>query len=267
MIGMYRTYGHQLFFMTDALLNPVISELATEVINSETALYYDGFFRIDNLSSEKENPLHWRRGGFYRARLGAESGSQHVLDLMDKKITVQQIKTAVTNLAYAGIKTTVYWVIGYPGETRQDFQQTLDLLEELTDDIYEAECTPFTYSYSGQNFSRKWLREKRPVPLFPGKARDLLILQTWALDAEPSREVTYRRMWRFTRRCNQLGIPNPYSMYDIYNADERWKHLHANAAPALVEFRDKNGCIDECKTIKKLIDARNTVLLDDAFNF
>ncbi|MCP4155367.1 MAG: hypothetical protein GY757_47010, partial [bacterium] len=37
---LYRKYGHQLFFMTDSLLNPVITDLANEFINRDISLYY-----------------------------------------------------------------------------------------------------------------------------------------------------------------------------------------------------------------------------------
>jgi radical SAM superfamily enzyme YgiQ (UPF0313 family) len=128
MIIMYRKYGHQLFFMTDSLINPVVTDLANEFIKSGVSLYYDAYFKVDEPSGDIRNTILWRRGGLYRVRLGTESGSQRILDAMDKRITVDQIKATVSALAYAGIKTTTYWVIGHPGETEADFQQTLDLV-------------------------------------------------------------------------------------------------------------------------------------------
>jgi radical SAM superfamily enzyme YgiQ (UPF0313 family) len=140
---LYKKYGHQLFFMTDSLVNPIITDLAQEFAKSDISLYYDAYFRVDDASGDIRNTLLWRRGGLYRVRLGTESGSQRILDLMDKRITIDQVKATVSALAYAGIKTTTYWVIGHPGETGEDFQQTLDLLEELKDDIFQAECNYF----------------------------------------------------------------------------------------------------------------------------
>jgi hypothetical protein len=66
------------------------------------------------------------------------------------------------------------------------------------------------------------------------------MLQTQYLEIEPSQEENNRRLNRFVRHCNHLGIPNPYSLADIYNADERWQRLHPNAVPPLVEFYNKN---------------------------
>jgi radical SAM superfamily enzyme YgiQ (UPF0313 family) len=249
MMALYREYGYQLFFMTDAMLNPVIFDLAAELIDSGVTLYYDSYLRVDRETADIENTLLWRRGGFYRARLGVESGSQRVLDLIGKGITPGQIKAAVSGLAYAGIKTTTYWVIGHPGETEDDFRQTLDLVTQLKNDLWQAECAPFDYYYSGQAHSDRWAPRRKL--LYPENAKDLLIAQTWILDLEPSREETYRRLFRFTEHCRKLGIPNPYSINEIHSADQRWRKLHKNAVPPLLDFQKRNF-IDDTGKVKKL---------------
>jgi hypothetical protein len=95
----------------------------------------------------------------------------------------------------------------------------------------------------------------------------MLITQTWILDCEPSREDAYQRMNRFVQHCNQLGIPNPYSMIEFYQADERWKKLHKNAVPSVVEFENKDTYIDENKTIKKIVTAPKKLNQDITFDF
>ena len=50
--------------------------------------------------------------------------------------------------------------------------------------------------------------------------------------------------------CKKLGIPNPYSLTDIDKADKRWKSLHLNAVPSLMEFKS-NTYLDECKHVKQ----------------
>jgi hypothetical protein len=265
MIQLYQKYKYQLFFMTDSMLNPVVADLARELIESGVSLYYDSYFRVEKDSGDNEDALLWRRGGFYRARIGVESGSQHVLDLIGKGITPGQIKATVSSLAYAGIKTTTYWVIGHPGETEEDFLQTLDLLSQLRNDIWQAECAPFDYYYSGQTHSDRWASKRKL--LYPGKAADMLIAQTWILDGEPSREETYQRVFRFVTYCRKLGIPNPYSLDDIYKADQRWQRLHKNAVPPLLDFQKKGVYIDETRNVKKLHFPVNTAVWDDKDDF
>jgi radical SAM superfamily enzyme YgiQ (UPF0313 family) len=235
--------GHQLFFFTDSLINPILPALSAELIKREVSLYYDGYYKVDNAAMDAQNTLAWRKSGLYRVRLGVESGSQKILNLMHKGITVEQIRGTVSSFAMAGIKTTTYWVIGHPGETEEDFQMTLDLVEELKNMIYQAECNPFLYHYSGQNSSDQW-QEKRLL-LYPEKARDLLIFDSWTLDIEPHREVAYERMQRFVEHCKKLRIPNPYSFKEIFDADERWDKLQKFSVPSLDKFGQEGRFIQD----------------------
>jgi hypothetical protein len=265
--ALYQAHGSQLYLMCDSLLNPVVTDLAREFTQTDICLYWDGYLRVDHHVCDPEKVQLWRQGGFYRARLGVESGSRKILDAMHKHIPIDQVKTAIRNLADAGIKTTTYWIIGYPGETEEDFQATLDLIEELKDDIYEADCNPFGYYLTGQVDSDEWSGESEPVLLYPENATDMLVVQSYVLDAEPTREETYRRLGRFIKHCHGLGIANPYSLYDIHKADERWKKLHPKAVPGLIHFKNKDNYIDESKHIKKLTAIPNTLEDDKGFGF
>ncbi len=188
-----------------------------------------------------------------------------MLELMNKKITPDLIKSALSGLAHAGIKTTTYWVVGFPGETEVDFQETLDLITEMADDIYEADCSPFWYYAQGQVASDQWADKRRL--LFPADARESLLIETWVLDLEPRRPEIYERMWRFVQHCKSLGLPNPYSMQDINDADRRWLELHKNAVPPLVDFLAKKKTIDENKYIKEWKAADTTIDDDGDFGF
>jgi radical SAM superfamily enzyme YgiQ (UPF0313 family) len=64
-------------------------------------------------------------------RIGAESGSQRVLEMMDKDITVDHIRTAVKLCQEHGVKVSLGFMVGIPGESWFDVLQTLDLMDEL----------------------------------------------------------------------------------------------------------------------------------------
>lgn len=228
-----RQFGKNLFVLTDCLINPLVTELSEDLIRRKLEIYWDVYIKVDEHTCDPSYTRLWRQGGFYRARLGIESGSQRMLNIIDKKITLRQIKESLTSLASAGIKTTTYWIAGHPGETEQDFQQTLDLLEELQDYIFEAECDPFRFFYKGQvNTNADIWNNKRL--LYPEDDTNMLLTQTWVLDEYPAREVIYERECRFKEHCKKLGIPNPYSIGEIVEADQRWQHLHKNAVPPLL---------------------------------
>jgi radical SAM superfamily enzyme YgiQ (UPF0313 family) len=264
---LYHRHGYQLFLMCDSLINPVITPLAREFIGEDLSLYWESCIRADKEVCNTDNTLLWRQGGFYKARIGIESGSPHVLDLMNKKITPRQIKDAVCSLAYAGIKTLTFWIIGHPGETEEDFQQTLDLIEELRDEIYEAEGTPFLYFPTGQSNSEGWMSQYPRRLLYSRDKRNVLLTRTWILEAEPSREVIYQRSNRFIQHLDKLGIPHPYSLSEIYKADERWKTLHSNAVPSLMEFGNPQQPLDETKHIKIFTRMQKTIQDDGDFSF
>ncbi len=63
--------------------------------------------------------------------MGAESGSQKILDAMDKGTTVEQIADATALLKQYGIKPAFFLQFGYPGETKADIQLTLDMVKRL----------------------------------------------------------------------------------------------------------------------------------------
>lgn len=266
-IKLYKQYSYQLFLLTDSTLNPIATDLANEVIKSGTAIYWDGFLRADRHVCNTENTVLWRRGGFYRAKLGLESGSQRVLDLMDKRITIEQSEMALTSLAFAGIKTTTFWLFGFPGETEEDFQMTLNFIEKCKDNIYEADCNAFNYYLTGQVNSDEWIKNNKGILLYPSWAKDMLITQTWILDCEPSREVSYQRINRFIEHCDKLGIPNPYSLNDVFRADERWKGLHKNAVPSVIELKNEDVYIDESKNVKQFVIAPDKNLETEVFDF
>jgi radical SAM superfamily enzyme YgiQ (UPF0313 family) len=74
------------------------------------------------------------RAGCAEVWMGAESGSQKILDAMDKDIRVAQIGEARDNLREHGIRACYFLQFGYPGETWEDIQTTIRLVRETQPD-------------------------------------------------------------------------------------------------------------------------------------
>jgi anaerobic magnesium-protoporphyrin IX monomethyl ester cyclase len=89
------------------------------------------------------------RAGCETVWLGAESGSQAVLDAMEKGTTVDQVREATRRLKDADIEVAFFLQFGYPGETWEDIQRTLRLVRDCEpDDVgvsvsYPLPGTPF----------------------------------------------------------------------------------------------------------------------------
>lgn len=69
------------------------------------------------------------RGGMRRVSFGLESGSQRLLDLMNKGCTVERNSQFIREAHAAGLSIRCTMFKGYPGETAADMQQTADFLE------------------------------------------------------------------------------------------------------------------------------------------
>lgn len=71
------------------------------------------------------------RAGCDNAWMGAESGSQKILDAMDKGITLAQIETATVLLKQHKIKPSFFIQFGYLGETKEDIDKTIRMINRL----------------------------------------------------------------------------------------------------------------------------------------
>ncbi len=89
------------------------------------------------------------RAGLHTAWLGAESGSQKILDAMDKGLRVEQTHEAVAKLRRDGVRVGLFLQYGYLGETRADIDATLRMLGQVMPDeigvsvSYPLPGTPF----------------------------------------------------------------------------------------------------------------------------
>jgi anaerobic magnesium-protoporphyrin IX monomethyl ester cyclase len=103
--------------------------------------------RADLMGEETVASL--KRAGCAEVWMGVESGSQRVLDAMDKGLLVGEIKVARERLADAGIRACYFLQFGYPGEHWEDIQKTIELVRTTRpDDIgvsfsYPLPGTPF----------------------------------------------------------------------------------------------------------------------------
>ncbi|HYM93494.1 MAG TPA: radical SAM protein [Chitinophagaceae bacterium] len=80
----------------------------------------------------QENYIHdLARAGCDNVWMGAESGSQKILDAMDKGITVEQIYKASELLKKNHISPSFFIQFGYLGETKEDIKLTIKMITEL----------------------------------------------------------------------------------------------------------------------------------------
>jgi len=78
-----------------------------------------------------EDLLHWQRNGCLAVYYGIESGSQKMLDIMEKKTTVEQNISALKWTGEAKLNTIIQLIIGMPGEDDLTIEETINFLESV----------------------------------------------------------------------------------------------------------------------------------------
>jgi len=137
-----------------------VAEFSERVIQENAAIPFKCLARVDLLLKE-DSVNHLRRAGCKTVWVGAESGSQKVLDAMEKGTTVEQIYESTRKLKRAGIRVGFFLQYGYPGETRADIELTLKMVKDcLPDEIgvsvsYPLPGTKFYETVTGLT-ARTW---------------------------------------------------------------------------------------------------------------
>ena len=139
-----KDYGIKGFCVVDDnfLVN---KEKAMEIIReiSKLNLKWSTLARVDNVDLELLKEL--KNSGCIEIKYGVESGSQKMLDLMNKKITVSEIKNAFNLTKDVGINAKALIMHGFPKEDINTTKETIALLEDLKMCISRIGLTYFTY--------------------------------------------------------------------------------------------------------------------------
>ncbi len=106
-----------------ALNHHWVEEFANEIEAMQCALPFKIQSRADLMTHTTVAGL--KRAGCAEVWMGVESGSQKVLNAMDKGLRVSDVVTARARLADEGIRACYFLQFGYPGETWEDIQQTM----------------------------------------------------------------------------------------------------------------------------------------------
>ena len=107
-----------------------VRTFADELERRQLTLRFKIQSRADLICTEKD-VADLARAGCENAWMGAESGSQKILDAMDKGTTVEQIAQATQLLKKYGIRPSFFIQFGYLGETAEDIELTIAMINKL----------------------------------------------------------------------------------------------------------------------------------------
>jgi anaerobic magnesium-protoporphyrin IX monomethyl ester cyclase len=109
-----------------------IERFAAEVATRDATIPFKCLTRADLLSEATVEAL--RAAGARTVWIGAESGSQAVLDAMEKGTRVEEIREAARRLKAAGLEVGFFLQFGYPGETWEDVEKARALVRDCAPD-------------------------------------------------------------------------------------------------------------------------------------
>ncbi|WP_263354538.1 B12-binding domain-containing radical SAM protein [Acidicapsa acidisoli] len=124
-----------------------VEEFAAEVSKRDAAIPFKIQSRADLMN--EQTVQHLKTAGCAEVWLGVESGSQAILNAMDKGLSLSMVIAVRHRLKEAGIRACFFLQLGYPGETWVELQQTIALVRKLRpDDIGVS----FSYPLPGTVF-------------------------------------------------------------------------------------------------------------------
>ena len=99
-------------------------DLCNEIINRGIKIRWICLTRVDNL--DEELLLLMKRSGCYKIRFGVESGNEQVRYRAQKNISNKKFEETLALCRKIGIKTLCFYIFGFPGETEEQMNQTLE---------------------------------------------------------------------------------------------------------------------------------------------
>lgn len=118
------------------------------MIKNKYGFKWHSYFRCQ--FADEETIELMKESGCEGVFLGIESGSQKILDNMNKKSTVEKYRKGLSLLKEYGIITFASFITGFPGETYDTYKETISFIEEQQPDFYRTQlwyCEPITAIY------------------------------------------------------------------------------------------------------------------------
>lgn len=154
-------------------------QYAEELKKRGVRIPFECISRADRLNEEVIRTL--TEMGCYRLWNGSESGSQRILDAMDRKVKVQDVQEKTHLLQRHGIETGMFIMLGYDGETVADLEKTVEHLKVCNPDIF---LTTVAYPIKG-------------TPYYAQIEERILRRGSWAANADRDLTVAGRYSRRF----------------------------------------------------------------------
>jgi len=185
------TYNPDLLWYADDVFtinHRWLFEYAAELGKRGLHTPFETISREDRLNEEVVKTL--AEMGCYRIWVGAESGSQRILDAMERKTDVKRVIEVVALLKKYGIETGMFIMLGYDGEEMRDLQETVNTLKAANPDVF---LTTVAYPIAGTKYFEK-------------VTDDVIPLKEWHQGSDSDYTVAGRHSAQFYRHATRWMV-------------------------------------------------------------
>ena len=182
-------YQPQMAWMADDVFtihHGWLFQYAGELKRRGVKLPFECISRADRLNLQVVETL--AEMGCFRVWIGSESGSQRILDAMERGVTVDQVQRSVALCRSAGIQTGMFLMWGYEGEELSDIEATVEHVKKSDPDIF---FTTVAYPIKG-------------TPYFSEVADRVQSLKAWSESSDREFQVRNRHSRQFYRFADKL---------------------------------------------------------------
>jgi radical SAM superfamily enzyme YgiQ (UPF0313 family) len=183
-----RYHPEQLWFADDVFTihHGWLDAYAAEMRRRGLRIPFECITRADRLNARVTAQL--AELGCDRVWIGSESGSQRLLDAMQRGVTVAQVRDAVGHLKQSGIRTGMFFMWGYEGEELSDIEATYEHVKACRPDVF---FTTVSYPIKG-------------TPYYDEVAPKLVQLGQWRATTDRDIKIRGRRSRHFYQLADQL---------------------------------------------------------------
>ena len=182
-------YQPQMAWMADDVFtihHGWLFQYAAELKRRGLKLPFECISRADRLNPKVAETL--AEMGCFRVWIGSESGSQRILDAMERGVTVEQVQTAVALCKSVGIQTGMFLMWGYEGEELTDIEATVEHVKSADPDIF---FTTVAYPIKG-------------TPYFSDVANRVESLKLWKDTSDRESRIRNRHSRQFYKFADTL---------------------------------------------------------------
>lgn len=198
-----QTYQPDTFWFVDDVFtvsHKWMRGFAQEIKKSGLKIQYECITRAERMNEEIIQLL--KETGCFRVWIGAESGSQKIIDAMDRRVDVDLVKDQLIATKKAGIETGTFIMVGYPGETYEDILKTAAYLEAAQPDHFTI-----TKSYPIKG-----------TTLYQEIESDIIHSPDW--NSSTDREIEFKRT--YPPAFYQAAIRYIHNRVHLQRADYNW---------------------------------------------